>query len=135
MTMAMSRDEIYTKVQAVLVDALGVDEEEVTPNAVIKDDLGAESIDFLDIMFRLEKAFGIKIPKGELMPENVANDPNIVKDGVVTPAGISMLKSKMPHSDFSDFERDPKLDNMSKLFTVNAIVNYVQSKLEAPAAA
>ena len=133
--MPMSRDEIYSKVQAVLVDALGVDEEEVTPNAVIKDDLGAESIDFLDIMFRLEKAFGIKIPKGELMPENVANDPNIVANGVVTPAGISMLKSKMPHSDFSEFERDPKLDNMSKLFTVNAIVNYVQQKLEQPAAA
>ena len=130
--MAMSRDEIYTKVQAVLVDALGVDEEEVTPNAVIRDDLGAESIDFLDIMFRLEKAFGIKIPKGELMPENVANDPNIVKDGVVTPQGISMLKEKMPHSDFTSFEADPKLDNMSKLFTVNAIVNYVQSKLEQP---
>ena len=133
--MAMSRDEIYTKVQAVLVDALGVDEEEVTPNAVIKDDLGAESIDFLDIMFRLEKAFGIKIPKGEMMPENLANDPNVVQNGVVTPAGVSMLKEKMPHSDVSDFEKDPKLDNMSKLFTVNAIVNYVQSKLEAPAAA
>ena len=133
--MAMSRDEIYSKVQAVLVDALGVDEEEVTPNAVIKDDLGAESIDFLDIMFRLEKAFNIKIPKGEMMPENVAADPNIVQNGVVTPAGIAMLKSKMPHSDFSEFERDPKLDNMSKLFTVNAIVNYVQQKLEQPAAA
>src|SRR5437762_8552617 len=100
----MPREEIYSKVQAVLVDALGVDEEEVTPNAVIKDDLGAESIDFLDIMFRLEKAFGIKIPKGELMPENIANDPTIVANGVVTPAGISMLKSKMPHSDFSEFE-------------------------------
>ncbi len=133
--MPMSRDEIYSKVQAVLVDALGVDEEEVTPNAVIRDDLGAESIDFLDIMFRLEKAFGIKIPRGEMIPENLAQDPNIVKDGVVTPAGISMLKSKMPHSDFSEFERDPKLDNMSKLFTVNAIVNYVQQKLEQPAAA
>jgi len=131
----MSRDEIYSKVQAVLVDALGVDEEEVTPNAVIRDDLGAESIDFLDIMFRLEKAFGIKIPRGEMIPENLAQDPNIVKDGVITPAGISMLKSKMPHSDFSEFERDPKLDNMSKLFTVNAIVNYVQQKLEQPAAA
>ena len=130
--MAMSREEIYTKVQAVLVDALGVDEEEVTPNAVIRDDLGAESIDFLDIMFRLEKAFNIKIPKGEMMPENVANDPNIVKDGVVTPQGIAMLKEKMPHSDFSSFESDPKLDNMSKLFTVNAIVNYVQQKLEQP---
>ena len=133
--MPMSRDEIYTKVQAVLVDALGVDEEEVTPNAVIRDDLGAESIDFLDIMFRLEKAFGIKIPRGEMIPENLANDPNVVANGVVTPAGISMLKSKMPHSDFSEFERDPKLDNMSKLFTVNAIVNYVQQKLEQPAAA
>ena len=133
--MPMSRDEIYSKVQAVLVDALGVDEEEVTPNAVIRDDLGAESIDFLDIMFRLEKAFGIKIPRGEMIPENLAQDPNIVKDGIVTPAGISMLKSKMPHSDFSEFERDPKLDNMSKLFTVNAIVNYVQHKLEQPAAA
>ena len=128
--MAISRDEIYSKVQTVLVDALGVDEEEVTPNAVIRDDLGAESIDFLDIMFRLEKAFNIKIPKGEMMPENVANDPNIVKDGVVTPQGIAMLKEKMPHSDFSTFEADPKLDNMSKLFTVNAIVNYVQTKVQ-----
>src|SRR3954471_21079281 len=131
----MTRDEIYKKVQAVLVDALGVDEDEVTPDSVIRDDLGAESIDFLDIMFRLEKTFGIKIPKGELMPENLANDPNIVANGVVTPAGIAMLKDKMPHSNFDEFEKDPKFDNMSKLFTVNAIVNYVQQKLEQPQAA
>src|SRR4029079_8358466 len=133
--MALSRDEIYKKVQGVLVDALGVDEEEVTPTAVIRDDLGAESIDFLDIIFRLEKAFGIKIPRGEMMPENLANDPNVVQAGTVTPAGIAMLKSKMPHSDFSQVERHSKLDHMSKLFTVNAIVNYVQQKLEQPAAA
>jgi acyl carrier protein len=129
--MPMSRDEIFKKVQEVLVDALGVDEEEVTPTAVIRDDLGAESIDFLDIMFRLEKAFGIKIPRGEMMPENLQNDPNFVKDGVVTPAGIAELKSRMSHSDFAAFEKDPKLDNMSKLFTVDAIVNYVQQKLAA----
>src|SRR6266550_1870507 len=133
--MPMSREEIYSKVQGVLVDALGVDEEQVKPTARLRQDLGAESIDFLDIMFRLEKAFAIKIPRGEMIPENLANDPNVVANGVVTPAGISMLKSKMPHSDFSEFERDPKLDNMSKLFTVNAIVNYVQQKLEQPAAA
>jgi acyl carrier protein len=131
----MTRDEIYQKVQAVLVDALGVDEDEVKPDAVIRDDLGAESIDFLDIMFRLEKAFGIKIPKGEMMPENLANDPNVVQNGVVTPAGIQMLKEKMPHSNFAEFEKDPKFDHMSKLFTVDAIVNYVQQKLEQPAAA
>ena len=128
--MALSRDEIYKKVQGVLVDALGVDEEEVTPTAVIKDDLGAESIDFLDIIFRLEKAFGIKIPRGEMLPENLANDPNVVQDGKVTPAGIAELKQRMPHSDFSEFEKDPQVDNMSKLFTVDAIVNYVEGKLK-----
>jgi acyl carrier protein len=134
--MAMSREEIYAKVRGVLVDALGVDDDEVTPDAVIKDDLGAESIDFLDIMFRLEKAFGIKIPRGEMIPENLANDPNFVQDGKVTPQGLADLKSRMPHSDFSKFEADPKLDNMSKLFTVDAIVNYIQSKLsqQTPAA-
>ena len=133
-TMAtMTREDIYKKVQTVLVDALGVDEDEVKPDAVIRDDLGAESIDFLDIMFRLEKAFNIKIPKGEMMPENVANDPNIVRDGVVTPQGIAMLKEKMPHSDFSEFEKDPKVDNLSKLFTVDAIVNYVEGKVSSTA--
>ncbi len=133
--MAMTRDEIYKKVQAVLVDALGVDEDEVTPDAVIRDDLGAESIDFLDIMFRLEKAFGIKIPKGEMLPDNVANDPTFVQNGVVTPTGMAELKRRMPHSNFDAFEQDPKLDNMSKLFTVNAIVNYVEGKLKQGAAA
>jgi acyl carrier protein len=129
--MALSREEIYKKVQTVLEDALGVDAEEVTPTAVIKDDLGAESIDFLDIVFRLEKAFGIKIPRGEMMPENAANDPNVVKDGKVTPMGIAELKKRMPHSDFSEFEKDPQVENMSKLFTVDAIVNYVETKLKA----
>jgi acyl carrier protein len=129
--MALAREEIYKKVQGFLVDALGVDEEEVTPTAVIKDDLGAESIDFLDIVFRLEKAFGIKIPRGEMMPENLANDPNVVQDGKITPTGIEELKKRMPHSDFSEFEKDPQVDNMSKLFTVDAIVNYVEGKLKA----
>ena len=131
--MALSRDEIYKKVQGVLVDALGVDEEEVTPGAVIRDDLGAESIDFLDIVFRLEKTFGIKIPRGEMMPENLANDPNVVQDGKVTAAGIAELKARMPHSDFSEFEKDPQVDNMSKLFTVDAIVNFVEGKLKGAA--
>lgn len=128
--MAMSRDEIYEKVKGVLADALGVEEDEIKPNSVIRDDLGAESIDFLDIMFRLEKTFGIKIPKGEMLPENVASDPTMVQNGVVTAKGLAILKEKLPHSDFSEFERDPKLENMSKLFTVEAIVNYVETKLK-----
>jgi acyl carrier protein len=128
--MAISQDEIYKKVQGVLVDALGVDEDEVKPDAVIKDDLGAESIDFLDISFRLEKAFGIKIGKGEMMPE-IANNPELAQNGKVTPIGIAELKKRMPYSDFTEFEKDPTVDNMSKLFTVKTIVGYVEGKLQA----
>ena len=131
--MVQSRDEIYAKVKTVLVDALGVDDDEIKPNAVIRDDLGAESIDFLDIQFRLEKAFNIKIPKGDMFPENLESDPNFVQGGKVTPAGIAELKKRMPKSDFTEFERDPELEKISRLFTVDAIVNYVTGKIGATA--
>ena len=81
-------DEIFEKVQATLVDALGVDEEDVTQEATLQGDLGAESIDFLDIVFRLERNFGIKIPRGELFPENLVADPEWVSDGKLTGKGI-----------------------------------------------
>lgn len=129
----MTREEIYTKVQAVLVDALGVDEEEVKPDSVIVDDLGAESIDFLDIMFRLEKAFNIKIPRGEMMPENLTSDPTIVQEGKVTPKGLAMLKEKLPFTDVSEFEKDPQLEKMTRLFTTDTITNYIEWKLKQPA--
>jgi acyl carrier protein len=135
MNMAMSRDEIQEKVKQVLVDALGVDDDEVTGDAIIKDDLGAESIDFLDISFRLEKAFNIKIGKGEMFDETIASNPTYVQDGKLTAAGIEELKKKMPHTDMSDLEKDPQVARMSRLFTVDAIVNYVEQKLSQPQAA
>ena len=95
--MPMTRDDIFAKVSDRLQDALGVDEDEVTPEATLTGDLGAESIDFLDIVFRLEKAFGIKIPRGELFPESLtAADSNFVQDGVVTDDGLAELRTKMP---------------------------------------
>ena len=127
----MTRDEIFEKVKQVLVEALSVDEEEVTREAVIRDDLGAESIDFLDIQFRLEKEFGIKIPKGEMMPEDLAANAEFVADGKLTESGISELKARMPHADFKALKPGDDLEEMSKLFTVDAVVNYVQRKLNA----
>ena len=127
----MTRDEIYEKVKAVLVDALGVDEEEVTPQSVLRDDLGAESIDYLDIQFRLEKTFGIKITKGEMLPE-VANDTNFVQGDTITPQGIAELKKRMPFANVAQLEADPKLDNMAKLFTVDMVTSFVQDKLSRP---
>lgn len=125
-----SRDEIFEKVQETLVDALGVDDDEVTEEATLSGDLGAESIDYLDILFRLEKAFDIKIPRGELFPENLsAADSSFVEDGKVTAAGLEELKSKMPHADFDAFAEDPKVENIQDLFTVKMIVNFLENKL------
>jgi len=130
--MAMSRDEIFKEVQEVLVDALGVDDDEVTTEATLTGDLGAESIDFLDIVFRLEKTFGIKIPRDELFPaESLMNNPEFVNNGKFTDKGLSELRDKIPHTDLSTFENDPDINKLGDLFTVGAIVNYVETKLNA----
>jgi len=129
----MTRDEIYKKVQDVLVDALGVDDEDVTPDATLRGDLGAESIDFLDIVFRLEKAFNIKIPRNEMFPEDILANAQYVNNGRVTPEGIVELKKRMPHMDFTQLEQDADINKMQP--TVNAIVNYVESKVNAAPAA
>ncbi len=130
--MAMSRDEIMQQVQEVLVDALGVDDDEVTTEATLMGDLGAESIDFLDIVFRLEKVFGIKIPREELFPaENLMNDSEFVHNGKLTEKGLAEMREKMPHTDITAFESDPDINKLADLFTVNAIVNYVEGKLNA----
>ena len=127
--MPMTETEVFEKVRDTLVDALGVDDEEVTPEATLTGDLGAESIDFLDIVFRLEKAFDIKIPRGELFPDGIFHNPEYVQDGKLTPAGLEQLKTSMPHADFSEFEQDPDINKMAELFKVQTIINYVVGKI------
>ena len=130
--MAMSRDEIFQEVQKILVDALGVDDDEVKGEATLMGDLGAESIDFLDIVFRLEKTFGIKIPREELFPaESLMNNPEFVKNGKLTETGLTELRDKIPHTNLTAFENDPDINKLGDLFTVDAIVNYVETKLNA----
>ncbi|MFC1738463.1 acyl carrier protein [Planctomycetota bacterium] len=130
--MAVNRDEIFKKVQEVLTDALGVDDDEVTTEATLMGDLGAESIDFLDIVFRLEKAFGIKIPREELFPaESLMNNAELVENGKFTEKGLNELREKMPHTKLGEFENDPDINKLGDLFTVNAIINYVDNKLNA----
>src|SRR5262249_22225601 len=131
-----TQDEIFQKVRATLVDALNVDDDEVTPQARLRGDLNAESIDFLDIVFRLEKLFGIKIPREELFPESIfQGDPNFVTDGKVNAAGLLELQQRMPYADLSEFKKDPRQEKLEDLFTVELIVKYLQSKLAAQGAA
>jgi len=129
-----TNEELYAKVQETLIDALGVDDDEVTPEATLIGDLGAESIDFLDIVFRLEKSFDVKIPRGELFPENLtAKDSSFVQDGVVTESGLEELRQRVPHADIDKLAADPKVENIQELFTVQMIVNFLESKLAANA--
>jgi len=129
--MAMSREEIFENVRDTLVDALAVEPDEVTEDATLTGDLGAESIDFLDIVFRLEKSFNIKIPRGELFPDDLLNNPEYVENGKFTAQGLEKIKSAMPHADFTEFEKDPDVNKMTDLFTVKTLVNYIESKLAA----
>src|SRR5712692_3263056 len=125
-----NQEEIYTKVSATLIEALNVDEDDIKPTSTLQGDLGAESIDFLDIVFRLEREFGIKIPRGELFPESIfQGDPDLVQNGRVTDKGLTELRTRMPFADLQQFEKDPELSHLSDLFTVDQIARYVQGKL------
>ncbi|MDP7008162.1 MAG: acyl carrier protein [Phycisphaerales bacterium] len=126
----MDRDAIFSKIQEVLDDALGVDEDEVTPEASLVADLGAESIDFLDIVFRIEKTFGIKISQGELFPENLTDNEEWVAGGTLTDAGLEMLKGRMSHVDFDAIENgDRSISKLGDAITVNSLVTFVELKL------
>ena len=132
----MTREEIFESVRKVLEEALGVDEDEVTPEASLTGDLEAESIDFLDIVFRLEKTYGtpeksFKIEQGELFPENLMENPEWISDSKFTEAGMAMLRQRMPHVDFSAFESDRDVNKVAELITVQSIVDFVDRKLAA----
>lgn len=131
--MTLTEDQIYQKVKEVLVEALGVEEEQVVPEARLMADLGAESIDFLDIVFRLEKAFSIKVAREEIFPsEGFMSDTQLVVDGRLTQKGLELLRNQLAHIDFSEFEKDPRLSRMGDLFTVKAVVRFLERKLNNP---
>jgi acyl carrier protein len=126
----LTKEAIYDRIAATIVDALNVEEEEIRPSATLQGDLGAESIDFLDLTFRLEREFGIKIPRGELFPESIfQGDPEFVQNGKVTARGLKELHQRMPFADLAEFEKDPDVGHIGDLFTVDLIAKYIQAKL------
>ena len=126
-----SNEEVFDKVKEALVDALGVDDDEVTEDATMVGDLGAESIDFLDIVFKLEQAFDITIPRDELFPDDILTNAEYVSDGKVTPEGLAKLKDRMPFADLTKFEQNPMVQEFGNLLTVKDLCNYVSSKVAA----
>jgi acyl carrier protein len=125
-----TKDEVYEKIKVALTDALGVDEEDIKPEATLVGDLGAESIDFLDIVFRLEKAFDIKIPRNELFPEDVLTDQKYVQDGRVTDVGVAELRKRMPFANLDDFAKNPAVQDFPNVLTVADMCRFVESKVQ-----
>ena len=123
------KEEIVNKVTDCLVEALGVDTEEVSLQASLTKDLGSESIDFLDIVFRLEKTFSLKIPRGDLFPENIFNNEKFVQNGRLTEDGLTELKRRLPYADLAEFSKNPNMRGVADLFTVGMIVHYIDNKL------
>lgn len=122
-------NQTFRKVQETLAGALGVDAADVTPDASLTRDLGAESIDFIDIIFRLEKAFDIKIPASDLFPSHIFTDERFTKEGLVTPAGLAELKAKLPYLELGDFEKDPQVTKLAEHFTVKMILRYLEERM------
>ena len=123
------QEEIFSKVQKTLSSALGVDVEDIRLDSSLTRDLGAESIDFIDIIFRLEKAFDIKIPSGDLFPGNILNDERFVREGKVTPEGLAELDAKVPYLNLESFSDDPQVSKLADHFTVQMVVNYLGDRL------
>ena len=126
-----TKEEVFDKVKDSLIEALGLDDDEVTPEATMVGDLGAESIDFLDIVFRLEKAFGIEIPRKELFPEDILTNAEFVEGGKVTETGINEIKTRMPFIDLSKFEENPVVQDFGNLLTVSDLCRYISGKVGA----
>ena len=125
-----TKEEVYEKIKVALTDALGVDDEDIKPEATLVGDLGAESIDFLDIVFRLEKAFEIKIPRNELFPEDVLTDAKYVQDGRVTDLGVAELRKRMPFADLEAFAKNPVVQDFANVLTVADMCRFVESKVQ-----
>lgn len=125
----MTENEIFQKVQETLTGALGIDKNDIRMDSSLVRDLGAESIDFIDIIFRLEKGFDIKIPSGDLFPGNIFTDERFVSQGRVTEAGLQELKAKVPYMDVDQFAKDPVVSKIGDFFTVSMVVNYLRDRL------
>ena len=126
-----TKEEIFDGVKETLVEALVVDDESVVPEATLLGDLGAESIDLLDIVYRLEKTFDIKIEQAELIPTDLLNSSQYVVDGKLTPDGLQELRKRMPNANLDAFEKNPMIQNLATVLTVDDICHLVESKLNS----
>ncbi|MDF1858599.1 MAG: acyl carrier protein [Verrucomicrobiales bacterium] len=120
-------DAIYPQVAEIIADALGCDEDEVKPDSSLINDLDAESIDFLDIVFRLEREFKVKIPRGKAVEEarGELSEEEFEQGGVVTDAGFEKVKAYMTEVPADRISSPLKSAEIPKLFTTETFCKMV----------
>jgi acyl carrier protein len=126
---------VYPKVAEIIADAMGCDTEEVTLDASLIDDLGTESIDFLDIVFRLERSFKIKIPRGKIIEQARGDltEAEFEQSGVVTDAGFERLKNFLSEVPEDRFSNPLKSADVPRLFTTETFCKLVVRQQKAAA--
>lgn len=132
-----SDDQIFEKVRDCFCEALGLDEDEVELESTAIDDLGAESLDLLDIVFRLERSFSIKIPRGDVerQAQDSLNGEPYEIDGVLTETALAKLRDAMPEVPAEKFRHGLLTKDVPRLFTVRSFQNIVIRMLEQKAQA
>src|SRR5262245_41087815 len=118
---------IFPKVAATIADALGCEAEEVTPQASLIEDLGAESIDFLDIVFRLEREFKVKIPRGKIVENarGTLSEAEFEQNGIVTEVGFKQLREYLSEVPADRFKNPTKVKDIPRLFTAETFCKLV----------
>jgi acyl carrier protein len=130
-------DAVYPKVAETVADALGCEPEDVKPDASLIDDLGAESIDFLDLVFRLERAFKVKIPRGKIVEDARGTLPEaeFEQKGLVTEKGLAQLRTFLSEVPAGRFKSPLKVAEIPRLFTVETFCKLViRAQRSQPAA-
>jgi acyl carrier protein len=132
----MADQETLNGVRQAVVEALGVSEAEVQPETTLMDELGAESIDLLDILFRLERKLGVKIKAADVaayvqgdIPEGEFGDD----DGVVTANALGQIKKIMPQVDIESIRGNLQTDKVMMLFTIENLADMVTARATATA--
>jgi len=127
--------EIFNKVKDIIVDVLVIDEDKVQSTSRLIADLGAESIDFLDLVFQLEKEFSIKIPRGQLEKNarGQLTEAEFEQNGVLTEKGLVALKSYLCEVPQEYFKSSMKTNEIPALFTVETFCKLVGAAIQAKA--
>jgi len=126
---------VYPTVAATIADALGCEPEDVQLDVSLIEGLDAESIDFLDLVFRLERAFKVKIPRGKIVEDARGDLPEaeFEQKGIVTDAGLARLRAFLTEVPAERIQPPLKVADVPRLFTAETFCKLVVRSQKAAA--